>query len=97
MLDLAARASTQVAEALGYANVEFRKGRIQDLKTGARVDAYLEDRPIQSAEDLTAFEDFRRRLGEEEPVVADDSIDIVLSNCVLNLVQSEEKAQRMGV
>jgi ubiquinone/menaquinone biosynthesis C-methylase UbiE len=94
MLDLATRASTQVAEALGYANVEFRKGRIQDLKTDlARVDAYLNDRPIQSADDLTAFEDFRRGLGEEEPVVSDDSIDIVLSNCVLNLVQSEEKAQ----
>ena len=94
MLELAAHARGHVADALGYSNVEFKKGRIQDLRTDlGKVDEYLSDHPIWSAEDLAAFEDFRRQMGQEEPIVADESIDIALSNCVLNLVQHEERAQ----
>lgn len=94
MLQLAIRARRQVEDALGYGNVEFRKARIQDLRTDlARIDAYLLERPIRSAEDLTDFEGFRHRLGEQAPLVPDASVDIVLSNCVLNLVQHEEKGR----
>ena len=49
MLGLATWAGDRVADALGYANVEFRKGRIQDLRTDlARVDARLVEHPVRS-------------------------------------------------
>ena len=57
MLALARDAAPVVAERLGYANVEFREGKIQDL-------------PVES-----------------------DSIDVVVSNCVLNLVRTEDKTR----
>lgn len=92
MLELARWAGVRVAETLGYANVEFRKARIQDLRTDlARVDAHLTDHPVRSAEDLAAFDEFRSQIAQEEPLVPDGSVDIVLSNCVLNLVRHEEK------
>jgi arsenite methyltransferase len=62
MLEVARRNAPVVAENIGYANVEFRKGRIQDLAA-------------------------------TEPPIASDSIDVVVSNCVLNLVETPEKQQ----
>ncbi len=59
MLALARSAAPAVAERVGYANVEFRRGRIQDLA----------------------------------PLVADASVDIVVSNCVLNLVRESDRTQ----
>jgi len=48
MLSLARRNAPLVAERLGYANVEFKKGRIQDLKLDlARFSEYLEGHPIR--------------------------------------------------
>lgn len=55
MLNLARGAAPEVARRLGYANVEFLEGRIQDLPLG------------------------------------DGSVDVVVSNCVLNLVRPEDR------
>lgn len=94
MLGLAGRARVAVAGRLGYENVEFRRGRIQDLRTNLGVvDAWLAENPIRSSIDLARFEEFRARQRAEEPLVADDSIDAVVSNCVLNLVRDEDKRQ----
>src|ERR1041384_4489890 len=47
MLEVARRNAPVVAERLGYANVEFRKGRIQDVALDLeRLDAELKRRPI---------------------------------------------------
>ena len=55
MLALAHKYKEEAAARIGWSNVEFRRGRIQDLK------------------------------------VDDESVDVIVSNCVLNLVRSEEK------
>jgi SAM-dependent methyltransferase len=55
MLEVARRNAPIVAERIGFSNVEFRKGLIQELP------------------------------------VADKSIDVVVSNCVLNLVDNSAK------
>lgn len=55
MLALARRYQKQIGDRIGYHNVSFRRGRIQDLK------------------------------------VPSGSIDVIVSNCVLNLVRSEDK------
>ena len=92
MLALARSAAPRVAEAIGYANVEFRKGRIQDLALDlARLDAWLARNPVASAEALTALEAEQERLRQREPLVASESVDLVVSNCVLNLVRESDK------
>lgn len=93
MLGLARRYQDEMAEKLGYANVTFEKAKIQDLATNSdRVDAMLKEQPIGTAEEWRTFEDRVGQMRTEEPLVASDSVDAVVSNCVLNLVRPEDKA-----
>jgi len=92
MLELARRYRTHISDALGYANVEFRKGRIQDLDLDLeRVEAYLEGNPVTDLGSLDAYNDFLGRIRNETPLISNNSVDIVLSNCVLNLVPADQK------
>ena len=94
MLGLARGAAPVVAERLGYGNVEFRRGRIQDLQLDVdALDAWLREHPVASAGDLAAFEAEQQRLRTSQPLVPDGSVDLVVSNCVLNLVRESDKEQ----
>lgn len=94
MLALANKYRSEIAEKIGYGNVEFRYGRIQDLKLDlSLVEDGLQKTQIRTADDFFAYETFIANIKSEKPLVADDSIDVILSNCVLNLVRSEEKEQ----
>ncbi|HBZ71303.1 MAG TPA: methyltransferase [Deltaproteobacteria bacterium] len=97
MLALARRAAPVVAERLGYANVDFRRGRIQDLALDLdRLDAWLGRNPVNSSADLLALECEQRRLRSEAPLVPEGSVDLAISNCVLNLVPERDKQQLIG-
>lgn len=97
MLALARKYQDEFARELGFANVEFRKAKIQDLQLDlGRLDEYLAANPVQSSSDWLQMEEHARRLRETEPVVADGSVDVVLSNCVLNLVRQEDRRQLFG-
>ncbi len=97
MLEVARDNAPRVAERIGYGNVEFRRGRIQDLSLDLDLlNRALGDRPIASAEDFLALEDLTSELKRSQPLVADDSIDVVVSNCVLNLVAAAEKRRMFG-
>lgn len=92
MLEVARRNAPIVAAATGYANVEFRKGRIQDLALDLEIlDAELKKRPIQDAASFLAADELAEDLRVKHPLVETDSIDVVVSNCVLNLVESGQK------
>jgi SAM-dependent methyltransferase len=92
MLGVARRNAPVVAQRLGYANVEFRRGRIQDLALDLdRLDAALAGAPVTTAEGLLRAAALTDELRRGNPLVADDSVDVVVSNCVLNLVDSGEK------
>ena len=92
MLALSRRHRAAIAARLGYDNVEFRRGKIQDLKTDFdALDAYLRKHPVGSAKDLDALETYRASQRTERPLVADESVDVVVSNCVLNLVADDDK------
>ncbi|MBA3503322.1 MAG: methyltransferase domain-containing protein [Myxococcota bacterium] len=92
MLALARRAAPEVASRIGFSNVEFRKGKIQDLALDRdAVDAWLREHPVRSEADLVAFEMTLAELRRTRPLVADGTIDVVVSNCVLNLVTPEDK------
>lgn len=87
MLDLARRHEHEVGERIGWHNVEFRRGRIEDLRLDMdRLDAWLRDHPAADLEGWRAAEAEAERLRREEPMVPDDGVDVVVSNCVLNLV-----------
>jgi arsenite methyltransferase len=69
MLALARKYQREIAASIGWDNVTFHQGRIQNLS--------------QSLEEPQ----------RTEPLIATGSIDVVLSNCVLNLVNAAERQQ----
>lgn len=94
MLDLARRNAPAVARRIGYANVRFGKGRIQDLALDLeRLDTYLAGHPIGRASDVERLNAEMVRLRTEQPLVTSNSIDVVVSNCVLNLVRPDDKTR----
>jgi ubiquinone/menaquinone biosynthesis C-methylase UbiE len=94
MLALARKYQDQMAARLGFANVVFRKGRIQDLALDLeQAEMWLKSAPVRSVEDLLRFESHCQVLRREQPMVGDDSVDLVVSNCVLNLVRGEDKTR----
>jgi len=97
MLEVARRNAPIVAENICYANVEFRKGRIQDLALDLEaLDAELRKNPISDASSYLAADDLANDLRIKQPLVVSDSIDAVVSNCVLNLVENRLKKQLFG-
>ncbi|MGH3870296.1 MAG: methyltransferase domain-containing protein [Pseudonocardiaceae bacterium] len=94
MLALARGAAPAVAEQVGYGNVEFRQGRIQDLALDLEaLGGWLAAHPVTDLASLTALEIEQQRLRAEQPLVPANSVDVVVSNCVLNLVAPEHKQQ----
>jgi len=94
MLSLARNYQNEMAEKIGHRNVEFRKARIQDMALNLdRAAAWLADNPIESVEQADEYRAYCDRLRQEEPLIADNSVDLIVSNCVLNLVRTEEKQQ----
>lgn len=92
MLNLARKYKDEMAEKLGYGNVDFRYGRIQDLALdldlfNARLDEIPAGDPSRSVEVLNLM----RSMQTSSPMIADDSVDCVISNCVLNLVNPEDR------
>ncbi|MEK6606311.1 MAG: methyltransferase domain-containing protein [Myxococcota bacterium] len=92
MLAVARRNASEVARRVGWQNVDFRKGRIQDLALDLELlDRHLAEHPVRSADDMARLDETMAELRRTRPLVADGSIDVVVSNCVLNLVRTEDK------
>ena len=94
MLSLARRYREEVAEKIGYSNISFRCGIIQNLG----LDLELFETELQKLEEtgidnILARRQLEQRLAQEQPMIADNSIDCVVSNCVLNLVQPKDRTQ----
>lgn len=92
MLSLAKKYQKEIGNKIGWHNVEFRWGKIQDLKTNLELlENSLEKGPIEDVNDYLELQEKIAVLSRKKPLVADDSIDVVISNCVLNLVRPEDK------
>lgn len=92
MLELARKYQKSIGDKLGYHNVEFRRGKIQDLSTDLELlERYLQDQPVRSVADLARLESCENEIRRRQPLIADESVDVIVSNCVLNLVRSEDK------
>ncbi|HEX9793864.1 MAG TPA: methyltransferase domain-containing protein [Planctomycetota bacterium] len=94
MLDLARRFQPEIATSIGFDNVEFRRGRIEDLQLDLdKLGIWLAAHPVRDLAGHAALQAETARLRREEPLVADACVDVVVSNCVLNLVASGLKQQ----
>jgi len=94
MLALARKYQDEMAQRIGHDNVLFIKARIQDLALDLeRVGEWLRDHPITGIDGLAAFEAECDRLRRESPAIASESVDVVVSNCVLNLVRPADKVR----
>jgi arsenite methyltransferase len=94
MLALARKYQGEMSEKIGWDNVEFYKGRIQDLALDFdKMESHLANAPISDANTWLEAEKAAEHLRLHEPMIADNSIDVVVSNCVLNLVRSADRKQ----
>ena len=94
MLGLSRRHLDGFARRTGLRNIEFRKGRIQDLALDLEaLDAWLAANPVTTSTGLARVDAESARLRQSAPLVAGQSVDVVVSDCVLNLVRPEDKVR----
>ena len=94
MLTLARKYQAQMAKKIGGDRVSFIKGHIQNLALDLQaMEVYLAGHPVKTAADYHALHEWQMRQCTESPLIADNSIDLVISNCVLNLVHDDDKQQ----
>ena len=94
MLDLARSHRQAVADKIGHDNVEFRCGRIQDLAIDLELlAAELKSKSIDTPEDALNVLLISEQIRNKRPMIPDNSVDCVVSNCVLNLVREEDRTQ----
>jgi arsenite methyltransferase len=94
MLGLARKYQAEMAEKLGGDRVDFRKGHIQDLALDlTAMDVWLADNPVTDVDGAHELEVWQTAQRNDKPMVADNSVDLIISNCVLNLVGDHQKEQ----
>jgi ubiquinone/menaquinone biosynthesis C-methylase UbiE len=92
MLALARKYQSEMVSKLGGDRVKFVKGLIQDLTVDlTAIDKHLGEYPVTDSASLTHLQSWQVNQSEQMPLIKDNSIDLVVSNCVLNLVQDSEK------
>lgn len=94
MLALARKYLPEMRAKLGGVDIEFRKGHIEDLATDMELlEEHLAVNPITNVADYARLEQWLAGQRQSDPLIVDESIDLVLSNCVLNLVDDRQKQQ----
>ena len=94
MLSLARKYQGEMAAKIGTKNTSFVKGKIQDLSLDLDLlNSWLKANPVNSIDGIAALETESDRLRKQQPLIADNSVDVVISNCVLNLVRPQDKKQ----
>jgi SAM-dependent methyltransferase len=92
MLGLSRRWRREVGRRIGWHNVVFHHARMQDLSLELdTADEWLREHPIDSLMDLRSFEAYVAQLRREQPMIESESVDVVISNCTLNLVRDGDK------
>ncbi|NIB39393.1 methyltransferase domain-containing protein [Pseudomaricurvus alkylphenolicus] len=96
MLELARSYQDEMASKLGSDRVDFRKGYIQDLALDvSALEQWLAQNPVKDLAGMQALEQWKQRQRADSPLVEDDSVSLVVSNCVLNLVAQNDRAQML--
>lgn len=94
MLGLARKYQSEMAAKTGFDNVDFRFGRIQDLGLDLDLLATEVDRLDASGPTRTLqIMKLMKSLRADSPLIESGSADCVISNCVLNLVDPNDRIQ----
>lgn len=94
MLNLSRSYVDEIAEKIGYHNTKFVRAKIQDLALDLdALNEWIVKNPIMTVQQMMDLEVECDRLRRERPLIATDTVDMVVSNCVLNLVKPEDKKQ----
>jgi ubiquinone/menaquinone biosynthesis C-methylase UbiE len=97
MLALARSHQAEMADKLGDDRVSFRKGFIQDLALDVEaMNQFLTDNPVTDVDSMLSLEHWETQQRSTQPLVADNSVDLVVSNCVLNLVAQQDRVQMLA-
>ena len=97
MLALARKYQGEMADKIGAQPVEFKKGYIQDLALSVdALETKIAAAPVTSAAGLQALEAWKSEQRKQQPMIADNSVTLVISNCVLNLVDKKDRAQMIS-
>lgn len=97
MLALARKYKPEMAATLGGDRVTFVKGYIQNLAMDVdATERYLAEHAVNSAADLQALLAWQAEQSMRSPLIADGSISLVISNCVLNLVAEADRKQMIS-
>ena len=94
MLGLARQYQAEVAEKIGHDVVSFRCGVIQNLGLDLELfESELEKLESTGVVNILDRRRLEQQLEEEHPLIESDSVDCVVSNCVLNLVRPKDRKQ----
>ncbi len=94
MLDLSRSYIDEIAVKIGYHNTKFVRAKIQDLALDLdALNEWIVKNPITTVQQMMELEAECDRLRRETPLIATGTVDVVVSNCVLNLVKPEDKQQ----
>lgn len=92
MLALARKYRTEMAQKTGFDNVEFHFGRIQDLALDLdQLSEQIDGIETQGADRTLEIMQLMKSLRAETPMIKSNSVDCVISNCVLNLVDPDDR------
>lgn len=93
MLSIARKYQKTLNKRKGCAKTRFVQTKIQDMTVDLeKLNRYLVEHPVTKLSDLSRLEDWMKRY-ERVPVIDNNSIDVVISNCVLNLVDESDRDQ----
>ncbi len=94
MIGLARRYRDEVAERIGYGNVDFRYGLIQDLALDLeQLATQTRGTRMDAPQDWINLRHIEQSLRHDRPMIPAESVDCVVSNCVLNLVRPDDRKQ----
>ncbi|HAD08708.1 MAG TPA: methyltransferase [Porticoccaceae bacterium] len=97
MLALARKYQEPMAQTLGGDRVSFKKGYIQDLALDvAAMETYLAAQPVSNAQDVQRLSTWQETQRRESPLIADETMTLVISNCVLNLVAEADRRRMIS-
>lgn len=97
MLALARRYQPEMALQLGSDRVQFKKGYIQDLALDVEaMESWLSANPVSDLSSLQSFERWKVTQKEQSPLIESATVDLVVSNCVLNLVAQQDRTQMLA-
>ncbi len=94
MLALARKYQGEMARQLGGDRVRFLKGYIQDLALDlGATEEWLREHPVKDTAGLATLQAVQAEQKSKRPLIPNASVDLVISNCVLNLVNETDRTQ----